>query len=126
MSLSTRGVERVRVLVVDHDEDHRDLLRLHFESAGCDVTVAASAESAILAWGGAEPDLAVIELLLPGMNGWALRERLGADHPACPVAICSVLDQQDYPPNQAALPKPVSRESVMAVLRHCVPQWNSP
>jgi CheY-like chemotaxis protein len=126
MSLSTPGVERVRVLIVDHDEDQRHLLRLHFESAGCDVTVAASAEAAILAWDDAEPDLAVIELLLPGMNGWALRERLGVDYPACPVAICSVLDQQDYPPNEAALPKPVSRESVLAVLGRCVPQWSSP
>src|SRR6185312_16816275 len=47
MSLSTVTQERVKVLIVDDNEDQRNLLRRHFEIAGCEVTDAATAESAI-------------------------------------------------------------------------------
>jgi CheY-like chemotaxis protein len=118
--------ERVKVLIVDDNDDQRDLLRRHFEIAGCDVTVAESAETAIVAYEGAELDLAVIDLMLPGMDGWALNERIYADHPGCPVAISSVLDLADYPTSRAALPKPVTRASVRDLLLDCVPGWVAP
>lgn len=119
--------DRVKVLIVDDSDDLRDLLRRHFERAGCDVTVAESAESAILSYyEAAAPELAVIDLILPGMNGWALTERIQADHPDCAVAITSVLDRQDYPPSEAVLPKPVTRANVRQVLRQCVPRWIAP
>ncbi len=126
MSLSTSTRERVKVLIVDDNDDQLHLLRRHFEIAGCDVTVAATAESAITAYGTFEPDLAVIDLMLPGMDGWALSERLQADVPGCPVAISSVLDQENYPPTRTALPKPVTRASVREVLLKCVPRWIAP
>lgn len=117
---------RVQVLVVDDDDDQRHLLRIHFENAGCDVTVADSAEAAITAYQGEEIDLAVTELLLPGMDGWALSERIGADQPDCRVAICSVLDEEEYPPACVPLPKPVTKASVRRVLQRYVPNWISP
>jgi CheY-like chemotaxis protein len=123
---TTQSRERVKVLIVEDNPDQRDLLRRHFEIAGCDVTVAESAESAIVAYQGAELDLAVIDLLLPGMDGWALSKRISADHPDCPVAISSVLDPDDYPVSKAVLPKPVTRASVREVLLNCVPGWVAP
>ncbi|WP_349904812.1 response regulator [Parafrigoribacterium humi] len=126
MSLSTVTQERVKVLIVDDNEDQRNLLRRHFEIAGCEVTDAATAESAISVYGDLDLDLAVIDLMLPGMDGWALSERLLADVPDCPVAISSVLDQENYPPMRAALPKPVTRASVREVLLNCVPRWIAP
>ena len=38
--------------------------------------IAATAESAISAYADLDLDLAVIDLMLPGMDGWALSERL--------------------------------------------------
>ncbi|MEO6944644.1 MAG: response regulator [Lacisediminihabitans sp.] len=126
MSLSTATQERVKVLIVDDNDDQLHLLRRHFEIAGCDVTVAATAESAISAYGTVELDLAVIDLMLPGMDGWELSERFYADVPGCPVAISSVLDLESYPPSRTALPKPVTRASVREVLLSCVPRWIAP
>lgn len=117
---------RVQVLVVDDDDDQRHLLRIHFENAGCDVTVADSAESAITAYQGENIDLAVTELLLPDMDGWTLSERIGADQPKCRIAICSVLDEEDYPAACVPLPKPVTRASIRRVLRNHVPRWVAP
>jgi CheY-like chemotaxis protein len=124
--LKTSSLTRVQVLVVDDDDDQRHLLRIHFENAGCDVTVADSAESAITAYQGEDIDLAVTELLLPGMDGWTLSERIGVDQPDCRIAICSVLDKEDYPSACVPLPKPVTRASVRSVLQKYVPSWISP
>ncbi|MEO7122326.1 MAG: response regulator [Lacisediminihabitans sp.] len=126
MSLSTVTQERVKVLIVDDNDDQRNLLRRHFEIAGCEVTDAATAESAITAYANTDLDLAVIDLMLPGMDGWALSERLHTDVPDCPVAVSSVLDVESYPPTRAVLPKPVTRASVREVLLNCVPRWVAP
>lgn len=118
--------DRVSVLIVDDSEDQRELLGLFFELAGCDVVMAESAEAAIIAYESMDPQLAVIDLVLPGMNGWALTERIQADRPACAVAITSVLDPEHYPPSEAVLPKPFTRATVQEVLRRCVPEWVAP
>ena len=118
--------ERITVLIVDDSEDQLNLLRSHFERAGCDVVSADTAESAILAYENDKPDLAVIDLMLPGMTGWELASRLRSRHPDCPVAISSVLDEDSYPVTEAALPKPVTRETVRRVLSLCVPRWSAP
>ncbi|QHO70981.1 response regulator [Marisediminicola antarctica] len=113
----------MNVLVVDDSADQRHLLRRYFELAGCDVVVADSAESAITAYERLTPDLAVVDLILPGMDGWALTARIQADRPECAVAITSVLDAGDYPKAVAALPKPVSRASVRELLANTASKW---
>jgi CheY-like chemotaxis protein len=118
--------DRVKVLIVDDSEDQLNLLRRHFEIAGCEVVSADTAELAMIAYEQLAPDLAVIDLMLPGMNGWELTEHLQSVHPDCPVAISSVLDPGQYPVTQGALPKPVTRANVRQVLSHCVPRWVSP
>ncbi len=112
---------RVQVLVVDDDQDQRELLRIHFEGAGCEVTVAGSAESAITACQGSKIDLAVTELLLPGIDGWTLSEWIREDNPDCTVAICSILDEEDYPLGCVPLPKPASRADIRRLLKRAVP-----
>jgi CheY-like chemotaxis protein len=90
----------------------------------CDVTVAASAEEAILAYRRWTPDLAVIDLVLPGMNGWDLTEKLKADRPDCKIAVSSVLDKSQYPASDGVLPKPFTGAQIRKVLRDLVPKWS--
>ncbi|MCU1637676.1 MAG: response regulator [Microbacteriaceae bacterium] len=116
----------VQVLIVDDSEDQRHLIRRYFELAGCEVIVAESAEMAIEAYEGVPLDLAVIDLILPGMSGWSLAERMQVERPDCAVVISSVLGTEDYPPTDASLPKPVSRASVRELLGNCVPGWTAP
>lgn len=126
MSFSAVAQQRVKVLIVDDNDDQRNLLRRHFEIAGCEVVDAATAEFALSAYAMTDLDLAIIDLMLPGMDGWALSERLQNDIPDCPVAVSSVLDVEDYPSTRIALPKPVTRASVREVLLNCVPMWIAP
>jgi CheY-like chemotaxis protein len=116
---------RVQVLIVDDSDDQRLLLQRYFEKAGCDVFVAETAEEAIAHYGAAAPDLAVIDLILPGINGWELTERLKAARPDCVIAITSVLDAKDYPESDAILPKPFTGAQIRRVLRDFVPKWKA-
>ena len=62
----------VQVLIVDDSEDQRMLLRRYFERAGCEVAEASTAADAITSFAANVPDLTVIDLVLPGMDGWEL------------------------------------------------------
>jgi CheY-like chemotaxis protein len=115
--------EPVRILIVEDSEDHAELLRRYFQRAGCDVTVVISAEEAIGAYAVERHDLAVIDLQLPGMNGWQLTAKLRVERPACAIAITSVLDPSDFPVADAALPKPFTGAQVLQVLINTVPRW---
>jgi CheY-like chemotaxis protein len=115
--------QRVSVLVVDDSDDQRLLLRKHFEKAGCDVEMAASAEEALASYDELDPDLVVIDLVLPGMDGWEFANVMKSKHPDCAIAITSVLRPDRYPTAHAKLPKPFSAASVRNVLGQCVPRW---
>ena len=116
---------KVTVLIVDDSDDQRALLRRYFEREGCAVTTAHNAEAAMIAYRAATPDLAVIDLVLPGMTGWELTDCLRAEHPDCVVAITSVLDISEYPDCQVNLPKPFTGAQVRKLLRDFVPKWIS-
>jgi CheY-like chemotaxis protein len=113
----------VRVLIVDDSEDQLRLLSTYFERAGCAVESVGNAEDAISAFEISVPDLAVIDLLLPGMDGWELAARMQKSRPECKIVITSVLDEQDYPIDHATLPKPVTGADVRRVLSELVPTW---
>ncbi|NDY41489.1 response regulator transcription factor [Dissulfurirhabdus thermomarina] len=60
---------RARILVVDDEADIRQLLVHHFTRNGYHVEAAATGEEALRAVRAAPPDLVVLDLMLPGMEG---------------------------------------------------------
>ena len=124
--MTTPSGNPVRVLVVEDSDDQRDLLRTYFEKAGCAVVTVENGEDAIPAYQRIEPELAIIDLVLPGMDGWALVEKMRSDVPDCAIAITSVLESRQYPQAQAILPKPFTRAQILKVLEDCVPRWEKP
>jgi CheY-like chemotaxis protein len=74
-------VPSYRVLVVDDDSQVADLLREILELAGHGVDVAESGESALELLAGAEYDLVLSDMRMPGMDGAALYDRLCRQHP---------------------------------------------
>ncbi len=121
MSYSGAATGAVRVLVVEDSEEQAALLRKHLERAGCTVTIVETAEEAIAAYRAQAPDLAVIDLVLPGMGGGELVPMLRSEVPLCKIAITSVLDAADFPAADAILPKPFTGPQVLAVLDTVLP-----
>lgn len=112
-------------MVEDHD-DYRYLVQRFFERADCEVVTADTAELALDIYPELEPHVAVVDLVLPGMNGWDLSERLSSDLPDCAVAVSSSLDLAHYPSFVEHLPKPISRRAVTDLLSRRVPHWKGP
>ena len=125
MDLST-AAPAVSVLIVEDSADQRLLLRRYFERAGCLVETVTSGEDAMNVLDPLQPDLIVIDLMLPGMDGWSLVDRIRAERPGSAIAITSVLDTVDYPDADAVLPKPVTGDDVRRILRDTVPHWVEP
>ena len=126
MTSSEPAGGEVRVLIVEDSEDQQELLRANFERAGCVVTVAKNAEDAISSYLADAPEVAVIDLILPGMDGWQLIEQIRHDVPGCSIVVTSVLDSAKFPAATAILPKPFTKKQILAVLRECAPRWRQP
>jgi DNA-binding response OmpR family regulator len=103
-------------LVVEDSADQNALLRRYLQREGFEVFATADAEAAIAAFPDIEPTVAVIDLLLPGISGQECARLIGERFPECFLVISSVLDAKDYPPADAALPKPITGAGLRAVL----------
>ncbi len=63
-------LEMTRVLLVEDDARIRGSVRLGLEDEGWDVVEAPSGEDALIAMTQAEPDVVLVDLMLPGMSGF--------------------------------------------------------
>ena len=70
-----------RILVVDDEETIADTLALIFRSNGYDAKTAYSAEQALEMLETWQPDVAIIDVVLPGMNGIEFAIFLKASYP---------------------------------------------
>ncbi len=78
-SARNRSLRQLRVLVVDDDEDARDLMGLVLGGAGAKVTLAASASAALDALAEAEFEILVSDIGMPDQDGYDLIRRLRGD-----------------------------------------------
>jgi phosphate regulon transcriptional regulator PhoB len=68
-----------RVLVVEDEPDIRDLLAFHLERDGYQVTRATTGREALRQLRAAPPDLVILDLMLPELDGLEVCRRLRAD-----------------------------------------------
>ena len=68
-----------RILVVDDEESLRDLLRIGLGRAGFEVEAYQDGGEALAAIARFQPQAAVVDVLMPGMNGFELCRRLRQD-----------------------------------------------
>lgn len=78
-----------RILIVDDEIAIADTLALIFRSQHYDARVAYSAERAIETIAEWRPDLAILDVILPEMNGIDLAIVLKANYPVCHVLLFS-------------------------------------
>jgi DNA-binding response OmpR family regulator len=65
-----------RILVVDDDDDIRGLLRALLERAGHEVSEASDGRAGLRELYGGSPDLIILDVTMPGLDGWATLERI--------------------------------------------------
>ncbi len=82
------------VLVVDDDPTVSDVVRRYLERADFDVTLAADGPGALAAVDTRRPDLVVLDLMLPGMDGLEVCRRLREQDPNLPVVMLTALGEE--------------------------------
>src|SRR6516164_128372 len=68
-----------RILVVEDQEDNRQILRDLLTSANFEVIEAADGEAGLAAAAAHRPDLILMDIQLPGIDGYEATRRLKAD-----------------------------------------------
>ena len=79
------------ILLVEDNEASRDALARRLERRGYDVLVAVNGEQAVTVGQAAKPDLILMDLGLPVIDGWEATRRLKADPAshAIPIIVLS-------------------------------------
>jgi PAS domain S-box-containing protein len=78
-----------RILVVEDDPGVRQFIVECLEMAGHRVTQADHGEAGLAQIDGAEPDLMIVDFLMPGMNGAQLAAEVGKKRPDLPIIIAT-------------------------------------
>lgn len=87
------GDQRV-VLVVEDDPDTLNLLKLTLRRAGMNVVGAMDGKQAIRKWMDVNPNIVLLDLMMPEMDGWETLSQLRAVTDA-PIIILSALSQKE-------------------------------
>ena len=73
------GLNPTRVLVVDDEAPIRLLCRVNLEAEGMQVLEAADGLAGVEAARAERPDVILLDVMMPGMDGWQVAERLVED-----------------------------------------------
>jgi DNA-binding response OmpR family regulator len=86
----------IRVLIIEDDPDISAMLALHLGTEGFEVAVEQSGEAGLARLRRETPDIVVLDLMLPGMDGLAVcREVRGFDH-YVPIVIVSAKSSESH------------------------------
>ena len=116
-----QGEGKPLVLVVEDDPRAANLMRLQLESNGYQVEFAGSAEDGLRRATELNPTAVVLDIILPGMDGWDMLARLKEQPETSniPVVIVSITDevQRGFALGAAqVLVKPVTQGDLLAAL----------
>jgi DNA-binding response OmpR family regulator len=78
-----------RVLIVEDDPDTLVIMRVNLQHAGIEPLLAAEGRTAIARIQAEEPDAVLLDVLLPGIDGWQVLQELHELGDPVPVIVCS-------------------------------------
>jgi CheY-like chemotaxis protein len=116
----------ILVLVIDDEQPVRDIITRSFSAEGVHAVAAADGEEGLRLATQLRPDLILLDVLMPKMDGWAVLTRLKNDPATAeiPVVMLTITSNQEMGYLLGAaeyLPKPVDRERLAAILQRYRP-----
>ncbi|HET9488788.1 MAG TPA: GAF domain-containing protein [Methylomirabilota bacterium] len=110
------------VLVIDDEAAVRDLMQRFLSKQGFRVVTASGGEEGLRRARELRPDAITLDVMMPGMDGWAVLSALKADAEVAdiPVIMLTIVDDRNLGYALGAadyLTKPIDRERLVAVLK---------
>jgi CheY-like chemotaxis protein len=111
----------VEVVVIEDDRPSLDLFSAYLSGAALTVTTARDGQSGLDAVRRTRPDVVLLDIRLPGIDGWAVLKALKAEEETrdIPVIVVSIVDERARGAALGAaayLVKPVGREELLTAL----------
>jgi CheY-like chemotaxis protein len=91
-----------RILIVDDQASIRSVLRAALAEAGAELTEAEGGEAALQSAKAHTPELILLDLAMPGMNGWQVLEALRAAPETAAVPVILETSSGDFPSYEQA------------------------
>ena len=112
----------MRILVVDDEPPMRALLRLFLEQNGFAVSEAGDGRAALERARAEQPDLILLDIMMPGLDGWQVCRRLREESDVPVIMLTARDDVRDRVAGLDAgaddyLVKPFAEEELMARIR---------
>src|ERR1044071_7341110 len=121
-----------RILVVEDNMDNYELVRFVLERAGYDVFLAVNGRDGVDAARAQRPDVILMDLTMPEMDGWVAAEKLKSDHVTKSIPLIAItahtLPRDRYRALQAGyegyVSKPLHVESFLALIAETFEKLN--
>jgi CheY-like chemotaxis protein len=130
------ALKGIRILVVEDDEDTRDLLKILLEGEGGVVTTASSVQEALTAYDQSRPNVIVADIGMPDYNGYTLigrvrardRERGGLVPAIALTAFTTSIDRDTVLSAgfQVHMPKPFEPSQLISVIADLAAKYSEP
>ena len=115
-------VNAATVLVIDDEPSARDMISRMLAKEGYRVVTASNGADGLRIAAEVKPDVITLDIMMPGMDGWAVLSKLKADPAlaAIPVVVATIIDDRNLSVSLGAsgyITKPIDRDHLADVLR---------
>ena len=93
----TSDLSQATVLIVDDVPANRELLRQTLEPMGCEILFASNGETALKVAAKSLPDLILLDVMMPGMDGYEACRRLKANEATQAFPVIFITAQHETP-----------------------------
>jgi two-component system cell cycle response regulator DivK len=119
-----------KILYVEDNEDNVYMLTRRLERAGFEVVVASDGEQGVAVARAERPDLILMDLSLPIVDGWEATRRLKSSEETRAIPVIALSAHAMPGDREKALeagcddydPKPISMQSLLAKIRALLPE----
>ena len=83
-----------KILIIEDEEDMVEGLRFNLEARDYLVVAAPDGETGLIKATGEQPDLIILDLMLPGLNGYEVCKKLKESNPEIPIVMLTAKSQE--------------------------------
>lgn len=115
-----------KILIVDDDPDILFILNSFLTHAGYKVVLADGGKDALAKAESEKPDMVILDILMPDMDGWEVCTKIREVFPVIPISMCSILTK----PHQIEksfkaganehIMKPLKKEKLLSTVKNCL------